>query len=88
MAEEEDEAAHVPFIQDDETPGSNYEQTSNLQESKLTAPSSFIWALTLAAGISGLLFGYEYAHLFLPSEVLLTSLQHWCHILNFGVDRS
>lgn len=29
------------------------------QESDLSSPNRFIWALTLTAGISGLLFGYE-----------------------------
>lgn len=29
------------------------------QEQALTSPSAFIWGLTFAAGISGLLFGYE-----------------------------
>lgn len=31
-----------------------------VQERDLTSPSRFIWALTFSAGISGLLFGYEY----------------------------
>ena len=34
-------------------------ESTFLQEQALTSPSSFIWALTFAAGISGLLFGYE-----------------------------
>ena len=28
-------------------------------------PTSFVWALTFAAGISGLLFGYEYTNIIL-----------------------
>lgn len=31
----------------------------HVDESKIKAPGLFIWALTFAAGVSGLLFGYE-----------------------------
>lgn len=31
----------------------------DVDESHLVRPGAFIWALTLCAGISGLLFGYE-----------------------------
>lgn len=46
------------------------------QEHDSTSPSAFIWALTFAAGISGLLFGYE-CHSSLhcvPSQTSLTVL--------------
>jgi hypothetical protein len=31
-----------------------------VSESALVAPGLFIWGLTICAGVSGLLFGYEY----------------------------
>lgn len=31
-------------------------------ESSLVSPGLFVWLLTICAGISGLLFGYEYVH--------------------------
>ena len=31
-----------------------------IDESALISPGSFIWCLTICAGVSGLLFGYEY----------------------------
>lgn len=34
----------------------------DVDESQLVSPGWFIWCLTLCAGISGLLFGYEYVH--------------------------
>lgn len=34
-----------------------------MDEAGLTSPTLFIWTLTLCAGISGLLFGYEYVPL-------------------------
>lgn len=43
-----------------------------LEESALKTPTPFIWALTLAAGVSGLLFGYEYALLCSPSSYFPT----------------
>lgn len=32
-----------------------------VDESALVSPGPFIWGLTICAGVSGLLFGYEYA---------------------------
>lgn len=32
----------------------------DVDESALVAPGLFIWGLTICAGVSGLLFGYEY----------------------------
>lgn len=67
MAEDND-AANAPLIgsnnpNDQSDPWVhevNHERESTLsQEQALTTPSAFIWALTFAAGISGLLFGYE-----------------------------
>lgn len=33
-----------------------------IDESALVSPGLFIWGLTICAGVSGLLFGYEYVH--------------------------
>jgi SP family myo-inositol transporter-like MFS transporter 13 len=40
-----------------------YEHDGNVdveEESALLSPGLFIWGLTICAGVSGLLFGYEY----------------------------
>ena len=60
---DEDEDANAPLITGDDRPTiTNNNGSILLQESNNTSPSAFIWALTFAAGISGLLFGYEYAY--------------------------
>ena len=60
---DEDEDANAPLITGDDRPTIiNSNGSIPSQESKNTSPSAFIWALTFAAGISGLLFGYEYAY--------------------------
>lgn len=51
--------AHVPLIGDQEDGLSDQAQDDFSGESETTSPSAFIWALTFAAGISGLLFGYD-----------------------------
>jgi SP family myo-inositol transporter-like MFS transporter 13 len=33
---------------------------ADVDESALVSPGLFIWGLTICAGVSGLLFGYEY----------------------------
>ena len=59
------------------------EEAENLDvdESQLVRPGAFMWALTLCAGISGLLFGYEYVSL-TPSFMLqkrpATTQKHCC----------
>ena len=63
---EEDEAADAPLITDNEDDIVQQSVRSDVQENDLTSPSAFIWALTFAAGISGVLFGYECVHSFLP----------------------
>lgn len=35
------------------------EHGEDVDESNIASPGLFIWALTFAAGVSGLLFGYE-----------------------------
>lgn len=55
---EDDEAVIAPLIQDLRCDTATCEDP-HLHESDLSRPNRFIWALTLTAGISGLLFGYE-----------------------------
>lgn len=64
--DDNDKDANAPLIRhddddDDEFPPIPHRSggtTSSLQSSS-TSPTAFIWALTFAAGISGILFGYE-----------------------------
>lgn len=51
--------AHAPLIESDEHGFSGHAEDDIFKESDITSPSVFIWALTFAAGISGLLFGYD-----------------------------
>jgi SP family myo-inositol transporter-like MFS transporter 13 len=46
------------------------EVDGEVDESALVSPGAFIWALTVCAGVSGLLFGYEYVSL----SLLITPL--------------
>lgn len=41
-----------------------------VDESALVSPGLFIWCLTICAGVSGLLFGYEYVLVFSASYLL------------------
>jgi hypothetical protein len=66
-----------------------------VDESTLSSPSFFIWALTLCAGVSGLLFGYEYvypfpAHLvaFVTTPVLSLRLFLPLHMISSYMHRS
>jgi SP family myo-inositol transporter-like MFS transporter 13 len=46
--------------------GSDYVESNSdvdVDESTLVRPGIFIWVLTFCAGVSGLLFGYEYVPL-------------------------
>ena len=62
---DQDSAANAPLMQGEEPmdsrehDSSHYDARPSSQENELTAPNAFVWALTFAAGISGLLFGYE-----------------------------
>lgn len=58
--DEEEEAVVVPLIEDLGRDRAALDGPPS-PESQLARPNRFIWALTLTAGISGLLFGYEYA---------------------------
>lgn len=52
--ENEEEAVNAPLMRDRRA------SLDESQESNVTSSNAFIWALTLAAAVSGLLFGYEY----------------------------
>lgn len=43
---------------------SNDDEDVEIDESALVSPGWFIWILTVCAGVSGLLFGYEYVSRF------------------------
>lgn len=49
----EEEAVNAPLMSDRRA------SLDDSQESDVTSSNIFIWALTFAAAISGLLFGYE-----------------------------
>ena len=61
---ESDGTADAPLMRHEEDEGYDNQETAALHRDNLTSPSAFVWALTLTAGISGLLFGYEYSVLF------------------------
>lgn len=58
-------AAEEPLIRDGSPDDNNdsihaaVDQGAHDAERELERPSAFVWTLTFAAGISGLLFGYE-----------------------------
>ncbi len=65
MAEGDDEAANAPLMHhSDENEVPSHRKRTHVEEENSTSPSAFVWALTFTAGISGLLFGYEYIHPF------------------------
>ena len=59
MAAGNDEAATAPLIRNNEDQEEDIDESTEPQAQELTSPSTFTWALTFAAAISGLLFGYE-----------------------------
>lgn len=56
-------------------------------EDNVTTAGWFLWLLTLAAGVSGLLFGYEYVRSFQTDKHLahITHSQHWRHLLHTSI---
>lgn len=79
--------------------GENDAEDVEVDESALVSPGLFIWGLTICAGVSGLLFGYEYVSLWPASACackpqspdcivfgLTEYLQHWCDILHLDLD--
>ena len=77
MAVDDDAAADAPLIRQDLSRGPHDgaeeatllhdDQDSEVRPRHLPPPTAFIWALSATAGISGLLFGYEYCFLVLRS---------------------
>ncbi|KAI4129329.1 MAG: hypothetical protein LQ338_002274 [Usnochroma carphineum] len=65
-----DSTAEVALMQEPESPRDSLEGLSGRfasEEPQSASPSTFIWALSFAAGISGILFGYEYISELAPS---------------------
>lgn len=58
------DSAAEPLITNDrnaaERSEEDIEDEIEVDESELGSPGAFVWLLTICAGISGLLFGYEY----------------------------
>jgi hypothetical protein len=56
------DAAAEPLISNDRYDEDDNESIGEdeVDESALLSPGLFIWCLTICAGVSGLLFGYEY----------------------------
>ena len=57
LQDDEAEAVNAPLIHNEHVFPDNFQSL----QCDSASPNAFIWALTLAAGISGLLFGYECA---------------------------
>ena len=52
------------YIEHHESSDADEAAEEGVAESDLAAPGVFIWVLTFCAGVSGLLFGYEFVHAF------------------------
>lgn len=66
MAEDEDgEGLNIPLIDDRLVSLDDDDDGDNNHEYDASSLNLFIWKLTFTAGISGLLFGYEFARPFL-----------------------
>ena len=74
------DGAHAPLIGDDEDGLCDQAQDGFSRESETTSPSTFIWTLTFAAGLSGLLFGYDTAVI---SLILVSIGKELGHPYNF-----
>jgi hypothetical protein len=58
--------------------GEEHEDTEGeVDESKMLRPGVFVWCLTLCAGVSGLLFGYEYVRLLLHMKCTCWGKGNW-----------
>lgn len=55
----DDFAAQAPLMREPESARNSIDNNSFISEGQPTSPSAFIWALSVAAGISGILFGYD-----------------------------
>ncbi|KAL8953194.1 MAG: hypothetical protein Q9222_000929 [Ikaeria aurantiellina] len=57
-----DHAVQAPLMQEPESPRDSLDDLSSSfvsEDKQSSSPSAFIWALSIAAGISGILFGYD-----------------------------
>ena len=59
---EEDLGVEVDGEEDTEGEVDMEGEGGEVDESKMLRPGVFVWCLTLCAGVSGLLFGYEYVY--------------------------
>jgi hypothetical protein len=80
MAHEDDSAADAPLIQN--TQESDERQPIEASDEDSSTGNLFVYALTFSAGISGLLFGYEFVFFSSCVAKLLTPCKHWSYILN------
>jgi SP family myo-inositol transporter-like MFS transporter 13 len=66
------DTAAEPLIADrPAVPRNDREDGHDEDESALVRPGRFIWVLTFCAGVSGLLFGYEYVLPFLLHQLYI-----------------
>lgn len=78
MAEEEEgEGLNIPLI--DDRPVSHHDDGDNNHEYGASSLNLFIWTLTFTAGISGLLFGYEFVRPSLSVLLLLGNKTFWAN---------
>ena len=69
----DDSTVHQPLIADEthgDTSSRSLQSTSRAEAAveQHGRPTIFIWALTVAAGVSGLLFGYEFVLVLHPNQ--------------------
>lgn len=88
MREAEDETTDFhegqPLIsdaEDDHNQQSRHSDEDNVDESVIESPGLFIWALTFSAGVSGLLFGYEYVLTHLSSPRARSRIRRGSNVL-------
>lgn len=95
--EQDNSGPNAPLLTPAYTPDHGHEDHGNegLASELEYSGGWFIWALTFSAGISGLLFGYEYASYSSRHRVAFyriaanscLNFQHRSHFLNFGDSR-
>ena len=60
MSQDDDTGAGAPLLQNNNRAHENEDNDDDTLDLESSSGNLFIYALTLSAGISGLLFGYEY----------------------------
>lgn len=71
------DTAAEPLISNDRDSSEEHEandEEPGVDESALVSPGLFIWTLTFCAGVSGLLFGYEYVSTQCPSHPFISNI--------------